>query len=340
MEARDKPFKIQEIGSLRKPKWLLTILRSDASEEEKEDARDALAYLNIRILEDIGLDVVYDGEARRVEMYEYPIRNIDGFEFAGLVRSWDNKYYKKARCISEVRYKSNYHLDEFEFVKKVAKREIKIPVTGPYTLADWSYNEYYSSKEEFIIALARNVIRPLLNDLSSHGAKIIQLDEPAATTHPAEMDIFAEAINESVKGIDVKVTMHICYSGNEYRALIPYLDTINVKQYALEFANRDRLDLGRSDDIRIGYSILKEFKEHGFQGEIGLGVVDVHIDDIESPELIRDRLLYAAKFIEPEKIYVNPDCGLRTRSRAIAFEKLRNIVKGVELARRELGYNG
>ncbi len=330
-------FITQEIGSLKKPKWLINAIRSNELDAiEKERSRDDLAYLNLRILEDLGLDIVYDGEARRVEMYEYPIRYIEGFEFAGLIRSWDNKYYKKARCVSAVKYKTNYHIDEFKFLQRIAKKDLKIPITGPYTLADWSYNEYYNSKEEFIIALAKDVIRPLIIDLVKNGAKIIQIDEPAATTHPGEMDIFVEAINECTRGIKAKSVMHICYSGNEYRVLLPYMNKLNINQYALEFANRDTMKLGTDNNARKGYSLLLDLKEYGFDKEIGLGVLDVHIDDIESPELVRDRLLYAAKFIDPERIYVNPDCGLRTRSREIAFEKLKNMVKGAELARKAL----
>ncbi len=330
-------FITQEIGSLKKPRWLINALRSNELDSiEKERSRDDLAYLNLRILEDLGLDIVYDGEARRVEMYEYPIRYIEGFEFAGLIRSWDNKYYKKARCISPVKYKTNYHLAEFQFLQRVAHKDLKIPITGPYTLADWSYNEYYKSKEEFIIALARDVIRPLIADLVKSNAKIIQIDEPAVTTHPGEMDIVVDAINECIKDIKVKSVMHICYSGNEYRALLPYIDKLDIEQYTLEFANRDTMALGIDSSTRKGYSLLSDLKEYGFDKEIGLGVLDVHIDDIESPELVRDRLLYASKFIEPERIYVNPDCGLRTRSREIAFEKLKSMVKGAALAREKL----
>jgi 5-methyltetrahydropteroyltriglutamate--homocysteine methyltransferase len=333
---RDK-FITQEIGSLKKPRWLINAIRSNELDViEKERSRDDLAYLNLRILEDLGLDIVYDGEARRVEMYEYPIRYIEGFEFAGLIRSWDNKYYKKARCINAVKYKTNYHIDEFKFLQRIARKELKIPITGPYTLADWSYNEYYNSKEEFIIALAKDVIRPLIIDLVNNGAKIIQIDEPAATTHPGEMDVFVEAINECTRGIKAKSVMHICYSGNEYRVLLPYMNKLNIDQYALEFANRDTMKLGVDNNVRKGYSLLLDLKEYGFDKEVGLGVLDVHIDDIESPELVRDRLLYASKFIAPERIYVNPDCGLRTRSREIAFEKLKNMVKGVKLARKAL----
>jgi 5-methyltetrahydropteroyltriglutamate--homocysteine methyltransferase len=334
----NKPFPTQEIGSLKKPEWLLELVRNEGiSEEDKSKARNDAAYLNIKTLEDIGLDIIYDGEVRRVEMYEYPVRYIEGFKFAGLVRSWDNKYYKKARCVSRVSYRTDFHLDEFLFVKKNSNRIVKVPVTGPYTLADWSYNEYYNNKEEFVIDLARNVVRPLMMDLVRHGAQVIQIDEPAATTHPAEMRIFTEAINECAKGIDAKITVHACYSGNDYQALVPYANEINTAQFALEFANRDTWQLGTTDAERKGYSVLKALKEHGFKGEIGLGVVDVHVDELEPPELVRDRLLYAAKiFGDPTKIYANPDCGLRTRTRNIAFEKLRRVVQGAQLAREAL----
>lgn len=333
-----RPFPTQEIGSLKKPEWLLELVRNQQiSDEDKAKARNDAAYLNIKTLEDIGLDIIYDGEVRRVEMYEYPVRYINGFEFAGLVRSWDNKYYKKARCVTKVAYKTDFHLEEFKFVKDSSNRTIKVPVTGPYTLADWSYNEYYDSKEEFVIDLARNVVRPLIMDLVKHGAQVIQIDEPAATTHPSEMKIFAEAINECAKGVDAKITVHACYSGNDYQALVPYAAEIKATQFALEFANRDSWKLGTTDDVRNGYSVLKSLKEHGFNGEVGLGVVDVHVDEMESAELVRDRLLYAAKVLgDPTKVYANPDCGLRTRTRSVAFEKLRRVVQGAELAREAL----
>lgn len=338
MYSLAKTFPTQEVGSLKKPEWLLELVRNkQISDSDKSKARNDAAYLNIKTLEDIGLDVLYDGEVRRVEMYEYPVRYINGFEFAGLVRSWDNKYYKKARCVDKVAYKTNFHLDEFEFVKESSDRMLKVPVTGPYTIADWSYNEYYDSKEEFVYDLARNVVRPLMMDLIKQGAQVIQIDEPAATTHPSEMKIFAEAINECANGVNAKIAVHACYSGNDYQALAPYAAEMKADQFVLEFANRDTWKLGITDEVRNGYSALKSLKEHGFNGEIGLGVVDVHVDEMEPPELVRDRLLYAEKILEePTKIYVNPDCGLRTRTRNIAFEKLRRVVQGAEMARNAL----
>jgi len=333
-----KLFPTQEIGSLKKPSLLLSsIKKPGVSKEEKDKIRNDAAISNIRTLEELGLDIIYDGEVRRVEMYEEPVRYIDGFDFAGRVRSWDNKYYNKARVTGPVKFEQNFHENEFKFVKKNSKKEIKVPVTGAYTLADWSYNEYYKSKEDLIIALARKVLRPLIKDLVKLGAKIVQIDEPAATSHPSEMDIFRESINESVKGINAKIVVHACFSGNDYKALAPQMPEINAKQYTLEFANRDSWNLGTSDQTRKGFQVLKLFKEYGFKGEIGIGVSDVHVDDIESPQLVRDRILFAAKTLgDASKIYVNPDCGLRTRSRTVAFNKIKSLVKGAELARQKL----
>lgn len=334
----DRILPIKEIGSLKKPDWLLRYLRArEVSEEEKELARDEAALVNIKILESIGLDYVYDGEIRRVEMYEHPVKYIEGFTFAGVVRSFDNKYYKKARCVGPLRLKENYHLDEFLFVKEHATKTPKIPVTGAYTLADWSYNEYYPDKEDFALAIAKEVIRPLLKGLVEAGAGVIQIDEPATTTHPDEMEMFTRVFNESVHGIDADIHVHICYSGNNYRSLYPHVLEIEASHYALEFANRDSWELGVSKDIRVGYEFLERMREHDDPRTIGLGVVDVHTDRIEPPELIRDRILYAVDVLkDPSKVMVNPDCGLRTRRRSIAFRKLENMARGAELAREAL----
>ncbi len=330
----------QEIGSLRKPSWLVRTLRErEYSPDEKERARADAALLNIVELEKSGLDIVYDGEARRVEMYEYSAKRIKGMMFSGRVRSWDNKYYRKARCVDKVGYSGNYHLEEFNFVKDRATRMIKVPITGAYTIADWSYNEAYTTKRELALDLAREVLRPLVRDLVSAGAEFIQIDEPAATTHPHEMKLVVDSFNETVREISgVKFGIHICYSGNNYEALFPEVRRMENHQYALEFANRDSWELGTNRDARTGYKALDMFAGENENKEIGLGVVDVHVDRIESPELIRDRVLYAVEIMgDPSLVQVNPDCGLRTRSREIAFGKLSNLVKGVQLAKIQLG---
>jgi 5-methyltetrahydropteroyltriglutamate--homocysteine methyltransferase len=367
-------FPTQEIGSLARPRWQLLGQRGEPldagarDEFEKWNARlgfappndssasallggrsrevgagsvkDLGALFGLRFFEKAGLDRVYDGEARRIEMYEHPVRQMRGFQFLGHVRSFDNKYYLKAAATGEVKLDQPYHLDEFDFVKAHAVKEPKLPITGPYTIADWSYNEYYLGRQsgwknravrrraqrEFVVEIARHAIRPTLQALIERGCRVIQIDEPAAGTHPDEADLVAEGFNAATEGLDAEFSMHICFS--DYRSLFPaLLEAKRVHQWAWEFANRD-------GDGRDGYEVLKMFAEYGDTREIGLGVLDVHRDEVETPELVRDRIERAAKILgDPARIWVNPDCGLRTRRLPIAYQKLESMVKGAELAR-------
>jgi len=368
-----KLFPVQEIGSLPKAPWQISYLRNGTvpdtdlqhltkwsetlrfegeaqirsivtkpkTEDSARRLREYTSLFGIKYLESAGLDIVYDGEANRIEMYEHAIRHSDGFQFYGHVRSFDNRYYRKAACVEKARFREAYHLDEFNYVRAHAKGRIKVPITGPYTLADWSFNEYYQkrlapeqpdfrklkyeAKRELVLDIGREIIRPNLEQLVKAGADYIQVDEPALTTKPNEVGFFTEAYNEATASIDCKLSVHICYS--DYRALYPnIMELKNCSQLALEFANR-------GPETRP-YDQLNLMREYDDQREIGLGVSDVHTDNIEDPTLIRDRINYATKVLgDPSRIYVNPDCGLRTRSWDVAYAKLCNIVKGAEMAR-------
>lgn len=321
------------------------VLSQQKSVETERRIRDLASLFAIRFLESAGLDYVYDGEANRIEMYEHPIRHSEGFEFYGHVKSFDDRYYRKAACVRKVGFRDAYHLSEFLCAKKNASRRLKVPITGPYTLAEWSFNEFYQrklakeyddprklkyeAKREFVLDVAKEIIRPNLRALVEAGTEWIQIDEPAVSTKPIEVPFFVEAFNECTAGLGCKFSVHICYS--DYRVLYPHiLELKNCKQLALEFANRD-------DDVKSAYAQLELLNEFNDKREVGLGVADVHVNEVEEPFLIRDRITYAAKTLgEPERIYVNPDCGLRTRSWDVAYAKLCNISKGAEMARSEI----
>ena len=372
----DRLFPAQELGSLAKPRWQIlgqhaeplderaraefvgendrthfaselpaaadALLAGRSREVGADAVRDLGALFALRLLEGAGLTRVYDGEARRIEMYEYPIRQMRGFQFQGHVRSFDHKYYLKAAVTDEVRLEHPYHVEEFDFVRRHAHGEPKLPITGPYTLADWSYNEYYLARQrgwkgrsarraaqrDFVVDLARRAIRPTLAALIDHGCRVIQIDEPAAGTHPDEADLVVEGFNAATDGLDAEFTMHICYS--EYRDLLPgLLEAKRCRQWAWEFANRDR-------DGRDGYEVLRALRDYGDTREIGLGVVDVHRDEIETPRTVADRIRRAAGYLDdPTRIWVNPDCGLRTRRLEVARQKLEATVAGAALARAE-----
>jgi 5-methyltetrahydropteroyltriglutamate--homocysteine methyltransferase len=372
-------FLTREIGSLGKPSWrvktfagreledsdielaekwgrsldvdgheqLVELLRSGrfgGAELAKID--DWAAIYAIRLQEKVGLDVIYDGEQKRTEMYDHVASFARGFEPRGIVRSFDNKYYAKAAVVETPSVDGPQDIDEFEFVRAHTDRIVKVPLTGAYTMEDWSYDEHYGhegglgasaehryeARRRFVNDVAKNVILPNVQGLVEAGAEWIQIDEPAATTKPDEVPLVVEGFNEATRGVQAKKSMHICFS--DYSALWPaVLELDDCLELQLEFANRDSRELGTRDEDRPGYAeTLALFKEHGYPG-VGLGVLDIHSDFVEPAELVRDRILYAVDVLgDPERIQINPDCGLRTRSWDVVYEKLASMVEGTRLA--------
>jgi 5-methyltetrahydropteroyltriglutamate--homocysteine methyltransferase len=382
-----KPLLTHELGSLDKPSWrvkayagvalderdieearswgtqlevpdyerLLDLLgQSPLDDAQRQEVRHWSSRYGLRLEESAGLDVVYDGEQQRSEMYAWAVAHANGFEWRGSVRAFDNKYYSKAAVTGPISLREPYHNAEFAFLKSVARAPLKVPVTGAYTIADWSFDEYFipdhdlalpaadrrkhrhETRRTLVLELARNLIRPNLQALIDLGATWIQLDEPGASTDPDELDLFVESFNVSVDGLDAVFSTHLCFS--DYDLFFPAIERMHgCRQFAVGFANYDRRELGRSDEARPGYAVIKRFRDLPYRPILGLGVLDIHSDFIEPPELVRDRILYAVDvFGDPYRIHVTADCGLRTRSWAVAFQKLVNMVAGVALAKREL----
>ncbi|MDE1825323.1 MAG: hypothetical protein KGH61_02160 [Candidatus Micrarchaeota archaeon] len=406
-EGKQKLFPVQEIGSIAKPGWrvkgvsesarlgdeqiaeamlwgrrlkvkdygkLVELLERRSHSacaptlEEKNQVREWSAIYALRLFESAGLDVVYSGEQWRVEMYEHLVQNVEGFRLLGSVQSFDNKYYTKAAVISTPRFVHPIYLDELKFVQKHTSLQIKVPITGPYTLVEWSFDEFYEkrlksrspgtdvqkvsfkARREFMLDFVGNVLRKEVELLASSGAKSIQIDEPAITTKPSEpeMELFVEAINELTHGIDgVTFSLHNCYS--DYGLLARFVPELkDITLLSLEFANRDSSEYGIDAHSRPGYSDLRLFEDAGYKGSYALGVEHIHDymgrpgdprnaqgqDILETPELVRDRILYATKVVvDPARIVVNPDCGLRTRSWDVAYSKLLALSQGAKLAR-------
>ncbi len=391
MTPRDtllRPLLTHEIGSLAKPGWrvkgyagrpvgdadveearrwgehlgvegheaLIELLRrAPLDDDGRREVRRWSSRYAVRFFESAGLDVVYDGEQQRSEMYAYAVRHAEGFEFRGSVRSFDDKYYSKAAVTGPIGLRAAYHDEEFTLAEAVAQAPLKVPVTGPYTIAIWSFDERYrpvvdltaplaerrragaDARRAFVLDVARDLIRPNLESLIARGARWIQLDEPAASTDPDELDLVVDAFNTCVEGLDATFSTHLCFS--DYELFFPALHRMTgCEQYAVGFANYDRRDLGTGTADRPGYATVPRFAELDYEPALGLGVLDIHTDFVEPPELVRDRILHAVDvFGGPERIHVTPDCGLRTRTWDVAHDKLRAMVAGVELADDAIG---
>ena len=335
----ERKFITQEIGSFRKPDYLSRRFHQIQGTEEFTKLAEKATLETLGLFDQAGLmNVGVGGEMFRWEMYEHLANSLEGIEFYGLVRSFDNKYYKKGSVVSNIKRKSSFHGEELEFIMDNTEKRIKVPITGPYTMMDWSFNEAYKSREDLAMAYA-DIINQEIKDLKKiwgggHGEEKleIQIDEPAATTHPSEMDLVVDSVNRSIEGIqDTEFSIHVCYS-RDYRLLYDRIPDLKLHGLNLEYANRDTMMVGVSDEARIGYDDIAYFSEINEEQYprkfLGLGVTDVHINEIESVQLIRDRIEYAMAFIEnPTNIRINPDCGLRTRSREIGYQKLKNMVE-------------
>ncbi|HEX9892232.1 MAG TPA: methionine synthase [Actinomycetota bacterium] len=313
------------VGSLPKPDYVLKarsqlargeITAQDLRELEETATRDWIAFQ-----EEIGVDVIVDGEMYRGDMVAFFAEEFAGFERGGLVRSYGNRYYRKPVITGPVKRDHPVTLDWWRFAQSLTDRPVKGMLTGPYTIVDWSFNEHYDTRRDAVLAVAE-LIRDEALDLQAAGAKYIQIDEPAVSTRMDELDLAIEALGVVTEGLTEAHTItHICY-GDFHRAYPKMLD-LPVDQLDLEMANSD-------------YDLLTIFKEHDFTKHIGLGVTDSHSHEIESVDEVVRGIERTLAVIPAERVFVDPDCGLKTRTVEEAKGKMRVIVEAVEQMRSRL----
>ena len=312
------------VGSLPKPEYLMNARTQARKGELGARALRALEEQStrewIRVQEELGIDIIVDGEQYRGDMVAYFAEHLDGYTQSELVRSYGNRYYRKPIITGAIRRCRPITIDWWRFAQQLTTRPVKGMLTGPYTIMDWSFNEYYPSRRAATLAIAQ-VVREEAKDLERAGAQYIQVDEPAVSTRPEEMDLAIEALGVVTKGLRAKTITHICYG--DFQTIGPKLHKLPVDQIDLEFANRN-------------FELLDFFKGRRFPKEIGLGVVDVHSHRIEPVSEVVDNLKRALKVFKPEQIYVDPDCGLKTRSPEEAQQKLRVVVEATTIVREEL----
>jgi len=313
-----------QVGSLPKPDHILKA-RTDFA--RGRITRDELTRLEreataewIRFQDEIGMDVIVDGEQYRGDMVAFFAEELPGFTQGGLVRSYGNRYYRKPVATGEIVRDHPITLDWWKYAQSLTDRPVKGMLTGPYTICDWSFNEHYDTREDLVMALAEVIHQEAL-DLQAAGAKYIQIDEPAVSTRMDELDLAIKALGVATEGLEVHTITHICY-GDFHNAYPKMLD-LPVEQLDLEMANSN-------------YDLLESFRESPFTKSIGLGVVDSHSHRIESVEEVVEGIRRALKVIPAERMFVDPDCGLKTRTVEEARAKLRVVVEATHRVRAEL----
>jgi 5-methyltetrahydropteroyltriglutamate--homocysteine methyltransferase len=191
-------------------------------------------------------------------------------------------------------------------------------------MVDWSFNEYYESRREAVLDMA-TVMHQEAVELERAGAHYVQVDEPAASTRPEEMELVSQGLAVVTEGLRAKTITHVCYG--DFASVFDQIVRLPVDQLDIEAANSE-------------YALLELFSGHRFDKELALGVVDVHEHRVETVEEVKEGIRKGLKVLPPQRLYIDPDCGLKTRTWEEAAAKLRVMVQAVREVRRELGLEG
>ena len=272
--------------------------------------------------EQLGLDVLVHGEAERNDMVEYFGQQLGGFCFTqnGWVQSYGSRCVKPPVIYGDVYRKHPMTVDWILYAQSLTPKPVKGMLTGPVTILCWSFVRDDMERSEVCkqIALA---IRDEVSDLEKAGVRIIQIDEAALREGmpltKAEAEIYLQwavdafRLASSPVQDSTQIHTHMCYS--EFNAILPWIAKMDADVISIESS-------------RSGMELLDAFSNFHYQAEVGPGVYDIHSPRIPTVEEMRELLQRALRNIAKEQLWVNPDCGLKTRQWEEAYPALENMV--------------
>lgn len=314
------------VGSFPKPPELAAArakyARKQITKHELEVLEKKATEFWIRTQEEIGLDVLVDGEQYRGDMVAYFAELMEGFQTGGLVRSYGNRYYHKPVIVGKVKWPGPMTVAWWRWTQSLTAKPVKGMLTGPYTVMDWSFNDFYPDRKSACLALAHE-IRKEVEALIEAGAKIIQIDEPAISVRQEELPFAIEAMHVTVDGLPAYFITHACYGA--FETIYPDMLDLPV----------DNLDLAISNSA---LDLLKIFEKDPFTKDLSLGVLDVHSHKIETPAEIKARIMRGVRVLQPDRIWVDPDCGLKTRTVEESRAKLEAMLNAARQIRSDLAH--
>ena len=315
------------VGSFAKPDYLqkarTRFAAGKAADEELRGLERQATKEVVEMQEALGLDVFVHGEMERGDMVAYFAENFPGMAPGDLVRAYGNRYYHKPIIAGELGWDGPVTVDMWKFTQGLTRKPVKGMLTGPYTMVEWSFDDHYGSRKEATLGMAK-VLHKEAQALAKAGAKYIQVDEPAIHTRPEEdFETAVKAMEVVVKGVDAEFHTHICYG--DVPKIYPGMLKLPVKQIHLAFKNEN-------------FELLKLLDKAPFDPAkaLGLGVIDVHNHAIETVKEVRDGIRKALKSLPPDRVWVEPDCGLKTRTPEEVREKLKVMVAARDAVRDEL----
>lgn len=306
--------------------------RGEKTEQEYVDFNKKKIAECVKWQEDIGIDVLVHGEYERNDMVEYFGESLGGFLFTqkAWVQSYGTRCVKPPIIWGDVYRNKPITVEWSVYAQSLTKKIMKGMLTGPVTILNWSFpREDISIKDSISqIALA---IRDEVLDLEANGIKVIQIDEAALREklplrktdwYKEYLDFAIPAFRLTHSGVkpETQIHTHMCYS--EFTDIIPAIDDMDADVITFEASRSDLL-------------ILDSLRENNFETEVGPGVYDIHSPRVPSVEEITNVLKIMLTKIDSDKLWVNPDCGLKTRGMKESDASLRNMVAAAKKIREE-----
>ena len=364
-------FPTAVVGSLPRPKWLLDLFVANqdgllTDPELKSEVDKAIGFA-VGMQEAADVDVVSDGEWRRIGYFEVFAQRVGGFQKGKYAsealalehlpdagssppQQWTLKEFKQALVVEPLEYSRPIVADEGRFLRAQTDRMIKVALPSPHMVGQRLWHEdhsrgAYSSRREFIEAVIP-ILHQEIERLREAGVDIVQFDDPwfcffvdvdyrARFADPeAAMAQAIDDLNRVLEGVEgIKTVLHVC-RGNRERQVYAHGDYRPILPFLLQ-ANVDQLSMefaiSEAGDVDV-------FANHQWEKELALGAVDVRGQDVEPPEVIVDRAERALEFFAPEQLSLTPDCGFAPSSTNgipmdEAYLKLRSLAQAASILR-------
>ena len=294
------------------------------------EAQDDATRLAVHDLERAGVDVITDGEMRRESYSNRFATALEGVDLDNPGVALDRTGHENPvpRVVGPIRRSRRVEVRDVEFLRSLTQRPIKITVPGPFTMTHQAQNDYYADERSLALAYAE-AVNDELRDLKAAGADVVQIDEPYLQARPGPAREYAvEAIDRALEGIEGETVLHTCFG---YAHIVkdrlsgyPFLGELNdcrATHLSLEAAQPD-----------LDPEVLRELPDK----TIVLGVLDLGASEVETPELVAERIRKALAVVGPERLVVAPDCGMKYLPRERAFRKLQAMAEGARLVREDL----
>lgn len=333
------------VGSYPQPEWLIDRERLShrfpprtralelwrIAPELLGQAQDDATLLAIRAQEAAGLDIITDGEMRR-ESYSNRFANaLDGIDLDNPGEALDRSGHPNPvpRITGKIKRRRPVEVEAAKFLRANTDRKIKMTVPGPFTMTQQAQNDFYASPRDAALDYA-DAVRAEIEDLFAAGCDIVQIDEPYMQARPeAAREYGLAALQRALDGVSGTTAVHICFG---YAAIIherpsgysflPELAACGCTQISVETA-QSGLDCAVLEKL-AGKKIM-------------VGCIDLSTEEVETPELVAERVRRALEYIAPEDAILAPDCGMKYLSRTVADAKMQAMAEGAKILRAEYG---